>query len=781
MMETDDTLNEEAIDVKPLDSNNAPESVNTITNIGIPESGSSLPEISDNNIAVFWEYELSKGKWIRFNKAITDKLNTPGDEKFIEIEVDESKLQIDRYAMKQRNLTSGYVRAVRCVTKLANEDDAYVWEYADGRRRWRSVDSDSSVKLELAYKEGAPSVDLCISATNFTADLDNSVMKSADGGIVHKIRREMAKADAAMSASPAPAAIITRSMIKRKATTDEETSKKAELPTAEADKLVETIVNKRTKVETSNGDKAAKEGSKKTKQDAEEMKSKERKLSEMKSQVRKVLLKGGAAVDVECVEKVGVAHVYTEGSDVYDALLNQTNTQNNNNKFYVIQLLEDDDAKRYSVWFRWGRVGYKGQTSLVPCGSDLCKAKLLFTAKFSDKTRNEWSDRKHFRKAAGKYDYLPADYSKLVGEQEKHEEAKKKPMPPSRLAECVQRLLKMICDIRAMEEVVMELEYDATKAPLGKVTEEQIKAGYAALKRIENFIKKNDFSKGLVNAVNEYYTKIPHYFGMRQPPLIKTQEQIKVEISLLEALSDIEVAIRTLNVGEDDLTINTLDRHYANMKCALDVVESSDSRFEMVDKYLQTTHAATHNHYRMRICNLFAVNKEGENEKFVGSIGNRMLLWHGSRLTNWYGILSQGLRIAPPEAPVTGYMFGKGVYFADMSSKSANYCFPQKSKPGLLVLAEVALGNQEKLLNADYNADRLPAGKHSVMGLGAVGPDPSGNLTLEDGCVVPYGQPIALEANKAKGCTLNYNEYVVYDTNQIRIRYLVEVDFIFDF
>ena len=32
---------------------------------------------------------------------------------------------------------------------------------------------------------------------------------------------------------------------------------------------------------------------------------------------------------------------------------------------------------------------------------------------------------------------------------------------------------------------------------------------------------------------------------------------------------------------------------------------------------------------------------------------------------------SSGLRIAPPEAPVTGYMFSKGVYFADMFSKSA--------------------------------------------------------------------------------------------------------------
>ena len=56
--------------------------------------------------------------------------------------------------------------------------------------------------------------------------------------------------------------------------------------------------------------------------------------------------------------------------------------------------------------------------------------------------------------------------------------------------------------------------------------------------------------------------------------------------------------------------------------------------------------------------------------------------------------LRQGLRIAPPEAPATGYMFGKGIYFADMVSKSANYCFASHSNPrGLLLLCEVALGN----------------------------------------------------------------------------------------
>ena len=35
-------------------------------------------------------------------------------------------------------------------------------------------------------------------------------------------------------------------------------------------------------------------------------------------------------------------------------------------------------------------------------------------------------------------------------------------------------------------------------------------------------------------------------------------------------------------------------------------------------------------------------------------------------------------------------MFGKGLYFADMSSKSANYCYPTPRKNvGLVLLSEV--------------------------------------------------------------------------------------------
>ncbi len=58
-----------------------------------------------------------------------------------------------------------------------------------------------------------------------------------------------------------------------------------------------------------------------------------------------------------------------------------------------------------------------------------------------------------------------------------------------------------------------ELKYDTKKAPLGKLSSNQIKAGYSALKKIEGFINSNSFSTGFIDACNEFYTRIPHDFG----------------------------------------------------------------------------------------------------------------------------------------------------------------------------------------------------------------------------------------------------------------------------
>lgn len=113
-----------------------------------------------------------------------------------------------------------------------------------------------------------------------------------------------------------------------------------------------------------------------------------------------------------------------------------------------------------------------------------------------------------------------------------------------------------------------------------------------------------------------------------------------------------------------------------------------------------------------------------------------------------------------------------------MSSKSANYCFATPSKPeGLLLICEVALGKLNELKQADYNADQLPKGKNSVKGLGKVSGTPENFVKMEDGTLVPLGPGLSKDV---PGGSLIYNEYIVYDTAQVRLRYLAKINFKFN-
>lgn len=492
--------------------------------------------------------------------------------------------------------------------------------------------------------------------------------------------------------------------------------------------------------------------------------------------VKTVVMKGKAPVDAECKAKLGKAHVYCEGKEVYDAMLNQTNLQFNNNKYYLIQLLEDDNSKSYSVWMRWGRVGKVGQSSLTACGGDLFKAKDFFKKKFLDKTKNQWEDKDNFEKVPGKYDLVFMDYS-TNDKEEKMDETDSAPVKkPCSLDAKVQSLLELICDIKAMEECVLEMKFDTRKAPLGKLTTEQIRAGYAALKKIEECLKKKGSNKDLLDACNQFYTRIPHDFGLRPPPIIRSEEELKEKIELLEALSDIQIAVKMVQ-SSGDSEEHPLDQQYKSLHCGLQPLDPTGNEYQIIEKYLQSTHASTHRDYTMTVLDMFSVDREGETAKFLKDIHNRTLLWHGSRLSNWVGILSKGLRIAPPEAPVTGYMFGKGIYFADMSSKSANYCFAnQSNNVGLLLLCEVALGDCNELLDADCEANKLPSGKHSTKGLGQTGPDPKNSVTL-DGMMVPMGPGVSTGAARNSGYSLLYNEFIVYNPSQARMRYLLRIKF----
>ena len=163
-------------------------------------------------------------------------------------------------------------------------------------------------------------------------------------------------------------------------------------------------------------------------------------------------------------------------------------------------------------------------------------------------------------------------------------------------------------------------------------------------------------------------------------------------------------------------------------------------------------------------------------------------------------------------------MFGKGVYFADSSSKSANYVFASATNNiGFMLLCEVALGKMNELTHAEYMdkppkvtihthihthtsqsrrhhaSSRLTSffcarrrvlyctrvcvgqGCLSTKGLGQSVPDEDDYSELDEGLVVPMGK-LKRDASGAPRSLL-YNEYIVYSVDQIRQRYLLKVRF----
>jgi len=323
---------------------------------------------------------------------------------------------------------------------------------------------------------------------------------------------------------------------------------------------------------------------------------------------------------------------------------------------------------------------------------------------------------------------------------------------------------------------MVEFEIDLKKMPLGKLSRKQIEKAYTVLTELTQLLQSGGTPAKFLDASNRFYTLIPHDFGMKKPTPLDNEEIIKQKIEMLDNLLEIEVAYNMLKGAEGDDSKDVLDVHYEKLKTDIEYLEKSEEDFKRITEYVKNTHAATHNQYDLEVLEAFKVSRHGEKTRFkpFRQLHNRKLLWHGSRVTNFAGILSQGLRIAPPEAPVTGYMFGKGVYFADMVSKSANYCCAYKNNPiGIMLLCEVALGNMHELTHSDF-ITKLPPGKHSTKGIGRTAPDPAMTVKLDDGLEIPLGPGVT---TSHQATSLLYNEYIVYDVAQINIKYLLKMNF----
>lgn len=267
-----------------------------------------------------------------------------------------------------------------------------------------------------------------------------------------------------------------------------------------------------------------------------------------------------------------------------------------------------------------------------------------------------------------------------------------------------------------------------------------------------------------IEASNRFYTMIPHTFGQKAPPVINTIDQITQKLNMLNHLANIKLTYSLLNGTEKET--NPLDHLYEKLNADIEVLDRASADYRDIEKYLQLTQESW---MTLEILNAFEVARHGEEKRFKAfkHLHNRQLLWHGSRLTNFVGLLSNGLKIAPPDVHPNGQCFGKGLYFADCIGKSANYCSFSEQNVGLLLLCEVALGNSKEV-TVPQQISQLENGTHSIKCTGRR--YVSGFKKRPDGLLIPDGR-----LKHYDGLHMQYNEFIVYNESQVRIKYLVMV------
>ena len=151
----------------------------------------------------------------------------------------------------------------------------------------------------------------------------------------------------------------------------------------------------------------------------------------------------------------------------------------------------------------------------------------------------------------------------------------------------------------------------------------------------------------------------------------------------------------------------------------------------------------------------------------LNNYDNRYLFFHGTKVENVIGILSQGLKISPVQAINTGKSYGTGIYLSDNFTCSYGYChslfsmnlmnnlynnYKSKKNKCFMFMAEVAVGN------IGQNADTY------VVNM---------SMNFNDYFVTKEGYRIFKNVNR-----INYGSGIIvaHDETNVRIKYLIEIN-----
>lgn len=279
------------------------------------------------------------------------------------------------------------------------------------------------------------------------------------------------------------------------------------------------------------------------------------------------------------------------------------------------------------------------------------------------------------------------------------------------------------------------------QTPLGIVTQEGIDDARILLDYFFKNIKKN--GKDEFNEKIDNYLKIiprPKGGGLFYENIFPDTDTVKKESDVLDALANsVDLATKpTATVGDTKI----------EKVFNLNMGKVTDPKvIKRIQDWYNRTNKAMHHYTNVKILNIYEVDIVDYNANFVKSPTNVKEVWHGSAQANILSILKSGLNVKPPStAAIAGALFGSGVYGSETSSKSLGYSLGRWGQTSgdnaWLFVCNFEMGNP--YYPTSYGINSIPPGYNSCWAL----PHKTG---------------------------LHNDELIVYNSNQIKIKYLLEL------
>lgn len=413
---------------------------------------------------------------------------------------------------------------------------------------------------------------------------------------------------------------------------------------------------------------------------------------------------------------------------------------------------------RYALSESTGRIGTTFNTQTYY--SNLKLAQEAFKTVYMTKTGNSFGTA-NFTKKPGLFNHVNIDNESLNKVTPQHN------APPTKLTQPLYELMKLLYhDSTVLKSTLLAYCFDLDSMPLGKLNKAQIEAAKNLLNELSKSFGQSMNVNQMIAASNQFYSYFPHNFDRHRPPVFKTRKMINDKTDQLLHLLQKEQKFECLGQKQ-----NLLDLCYKHLEDSAEItmLNKASKMYAEICQYVKNTRLGQTESYE--VAEIFQVLRHDELMRYAPHENNfnRQLLFHGTRTSNLVGILTNGLKISPPEAIFSGSIFGKGIYFSDSVSKSVAYCRSAHSGMGLVLLCEVAAGLTD--VRYKYDSTKLIDYCESVQALGQYYPHP---LHIRpDGLKIPNGPLI--QRKEITGIT--FNEFVVSDESRVKIRYLIKLKF----